>query len=89
MRFSPLNRNIHIELKSSEDEHTTESGLLLPEDYKPKSEYALARVIDVAPDCKLSVFDSSARLRTSGMYVVVLESMVEEITYAGKTFHVV
>ena len=84
MKFSPLNRNICIELRSPEDETKTESGLLLPDDYKPKSEYAVAKVVSLAPDCKLSI-----NPLTKEQYVVVLETMIEEIAYAGKTFHTV
>jgi co-chaperonin GroES (HSP10) len=81
--FKPVNRYIEIAL-IAEEKPKTESGILLPEDFKPAEErYAIAQVLSVSEDVK---FKESL---TSGSTVVVDKSMIEAINFNNKSINVV
>ena len=51
-----FNRHVWIELLE-EEEKKEDKGFLLPEGYeKPKSQYALGKVLGYADDCKIDIF---------------------------------
>ena len=81
--FKPVNRYVEIAL-IAEEKPKTESGILLPEDFKPAEErYAIAQVLSVSEDVK---FKESL---TSGSTVVVDKSMIEAINFNNKNINVV
>lgn len=85
--FKPTNRHLLILPHVSKNE--TNSGVLLPEDYKPEEQrYIQATVIDVAPDC-----DKQFRhLRYGNMgsnKIVIDRSMVQEVCLKDKTHYLI
>ena len=87
MIFHPRNRHLLVELLPEEEEQ--ESAVLLPDNYKPKTEqYVPVKVIDQAPDCKIDN-DIYPGPHAEGNIVIVENSMLNEIKYGDKTFHIV
>jgi len=81
--FKPVNRYVEIAL-IAEEKPKTESGILLPDDFKPAEErYVPAEVLSVSDDVKFK------ELLTSGCTVVVDKSMVEAINFNNKNINVV
>lgn len=81
--FTPLNRHIHIDLGSLDQNETT-TGILLPEEYKPSEQrYTTATVVATSEDVK---FLNSLR---KGTQIIIDKSMVEEINFGGKTINVI
>ncbi len=81
--FIPLNRHIHIDL-GTPNQNETAAGILLPEEYKPTEQrYATATVIATSEDVK---FLESLR---KGTEIVVDKTMVEEINFGDKTINVI
>lgn len=86
LSMAPLNRRILIVPHFKEQKDDT--GILLPEDYKPQEDqYIAATVVAVAPDCA----PSFAPIRNSRerQEIVVDRSMIETVNYRGKKFHLV
>jgi co-chaperonin GroES (HSP10) len=82
----PVNRRILIvpHFKKEKDD----TGILLPEDYKPQEEqHIIATVVDVAPDCAPSF--TSIRNSRERREVIVERSMIETIDYKDKKFHLI
>ena len=51
-----FNRHVMVEILDEEEEKETK-GFLLPDDYaKPKSPYAVGKVLTYADDCNLSLY---------------------------------
>jgi|TARA_R110000787_G_scaffold12455_9_gene40041 co-chaperonin GroES (HSP10) len=81
--FKPVNRYLHIEISPTTSPET-ESGILLPSDFKPAEEkYTSAVVISSAEDVKF------ADLLTNGTSVLVDKSMIESVNFSGKSIDVV
>ena len=81
--FRPVNRYIQIDLKN-EEENKTDSGILLPDEYKPTEEtYVTATVINFSDDVKY------ASKLSKGSTVVVDKKMIEAINFADKSINVV
>lgn len=81
--FKPVNRYLHIEISPTTSPET-ESGILLPNDFKPAEEkYTSAMVISSAEDVKF------ADLLTNGTNVLVDKSMIENVNFLGKSIDVV
>lgn len=81
--FKPVNRYVHIEVSTTKSPET-ESGILLPSDFKPtEDKYASASVISSAEDVKF------ADLLTNGTKVIVDKSMIENVNFSGKSINVV
>ena len=81
--FKPVNRYVAIKL-ANQKENMTESGIMLPADFKPHEErYVAAQVISWSPDVR---FEEDL---TMGTVVVVDKSMVEEINIKNETINVV
>jgi co-chaperonin GroES (HSP10) len=81
--FTPLNRHIHIDLGTLEQNETA-TGILLPDEYKPtENRHATATVVAASEDVK---FLKSLR---KGTQIVIDKTMVEEINFGGKTINVI
>lgn len=81
--FKPVNRYVQIQTNSEEPQETS-SGILLPSDYKPTDErFVKARVLSWADDVR---FDESLQ---EDQNVIVDKTMIEEITFDGRTIEVV
>lgn len=81
--FKPLNRHIQIEF-GVPDENKTNTGILLPDDFKPtESRYATATVVSAAEDVKF------LNCIEKGTEVVVDKTMVEQINFEDKSINVV
>ena len=81
--FKPFNRHIWIDIiEEEEKEEKIETAVLLPETYKPeKSEFALVKIRDTAPDCSCQFpRDHSA---------IVERRMIREIVVGENTFNVI
>ena len=80
--FYPYNRHVLIKTLG-EDAPTTESGILLPEDYIPKSAYEVVEYLCAADDCNI------AKLDTSPQKLIVQSSMIEEVETGGETYKLI
>ena len=86
--LKPVNRHLLI-VPHFKGEEPNESGILLPEDYKPQEErYIVATVVDVAQDCA-EPFQKLRRGTFSDKTVVVDKSMIEEVNVKDKTNHLI
>lgn len=82
MNLYPSNRHLLVK-KDETPEETTPSAVLLPEDYKPRTEiYGVYTIVAEAPDC--SIVDVEV-----GDTIVVEQSMVKEISHNEKKFFLV
>jgi len=81
--FKPVNRYVAIKL-ADQKENMTESGIMLPADFKPQEErYVAAQVINWSPEVR---FEEDLAV---GTIVVVDKSMVEEINIKNETINIV
>jgi len=81
--FKPVNRYVQIQTSPTEPQETS-SGILLPADYKPTDErFVKARILSWADDVR---FDDSLE---ENLNVIVDKTMIEQITYDGRTIEVV
>jgi co-chaperonin GroES (HSP10) len=84
----PVNRHLLIvpHIVKEEDE----SGILLPEDYKPKEdEYIAATVVDVASDCGPHFLNLRRGAFDNRRDIIIDRSMIEEVKYKDKTFFLI
>ena len=87
--FKPVNRHMLVVPHIIEKGGNT-SGVLLPEDYKPEEErYIAATVVDIAPDCSSHYRNLRRGTFTSNREIVIDRSMLEEVKYKGKSYHVI
>jgi len=81
--LKPVNRHMLI-VPHPEKEKSENSGVLLPDDYKPQEDrYITATVVDVAPDCA-EYFQRLRRGTFSDKTVVADRAMIEEVKIEGK-----
>ncbi len=81
MVLKPVNRYVWVSV-STLQENTTESGIVLPDDFKPEQEkFGTAKVIRAADDTRFPL--------QGGAMVIVDKSMVEEINVNNQLFTVV
>ena len=82
-RFKPVNR--HLRVVPHVQKNETNTGVLLPEDYKPEeARYIEATAIDVADDCNKQF--RHLRLGTIDNNKIVIDrTMVEEVKLKDKT----
>ena len=82
-RLKPVNR--HLLVVPHVQKNETNTGVLLPEDYKPEeARYIEATVIDVADDCNKQF--RHLRLGTIDNNKIVIDrTMVEEVKLKDKT----
>jgi len=81
--FKPVNRHILVSVFKTE-EPTTDSGIVLPDDFKPtKERYTVVTVDDWAEDVKFaSVLNINSQL-------VIDNSMLEEISIDGQVHNLI
>ena len=81
--FKPLNRHVLIEKIEEEAVKEKDSLVLVPEDYKLKSQFESYTVLRHAADCE--------KMDESFIYkkVVVEESMVQKISLKEKTYYLI
>ena len=83
--FKPVNRYVQIELP--EPATQTNSGIVLPDDYKPPEErHITAKVVAYASDVR---FKDQLVMCGDGASVIVDKSMIEEITINNSKINVV
>jgi len=83
--LKPVNR--HLLVIPHRAEKKTESGVLLPEDFKPQEDrYVVATVMDVASDCN-SVFRCVRSAPNTR--VVIDNTMVEEVRVRNKVHYLI
>ena len=81
--FEPLNRHIYIKIPDVKAP-TTDSGILLPSDYKPdEEEYGMVQTLAWAEDVRFA-----DRLQKFSN-LLVHKKMIEEIKVADLTFHII
>lgn len=81
MMLEPRNRHLLVYI-CEEPEPEQERTVLLPESYEsPKSPYAAASVLAVAPDVGQHVL--------AGETIIIERSMLNEVTFEGETFYLV
>ena len=81
MVLKPVNRYVWVSV-FAQQENTTDSGIVLPDDFKPTQEkFCTAKVIRAAEDTRFSLQD--------GCMVVVDKSMIEEINVNNQLFTIV
>ena len=86
-RLKPTNR--HLTIVPHFQEKKTESGVLLPEDYKPEQDrYIEATVVDVSDDCSKQ-FESLRYGTINERKVVVDASMIEEVNVSDRRVYIV
>ena len=80
MVLKPCNRNILIEIIEDETQNEDrDNSILLPEDYTPRQQFLLAKVIGKASDCKLKLIP--------GDTVLINSSMVEKVAIGDETYY--
>jgi len=86
-RLKPVNRHLVIIPHISKNE--TNSGVLLPEDFKhDEDRYISATVVDVASDCAAD-FQRIRRGPHEEKTIVIDRTMVEEVSLKEKTHYVI
>tara|TARA_R100000005_G_scaffold58797_1_gene29687 strand:- start:725 stop:1012 length:288 start_codon:yes stop_codon:yes gene_type:complete len=85
MQLKPMNRHLLVEpVNNSQESEQNSHGILLPDEYKPKSErYCLVKLIDFASDC------NAVGELVRGKKYIVDSTMIQSINYQGLTFSVV
>jgi len=72
------------------DKEETESGVLLPDDFKPEEDrYMLASVIKIAPDCSTPFQRLKTSSRAVDNVIVVDRSMIEEVVLKDRTHYLI
>ena len=87
--LKPVNRYLLVIPHVSENQ--TNSGVLLPEDYKPEEDrFIEATVLDIAPDCSEHIrkikYDFSG---VSDKKVIIDRTMLEKVSVKEKTYHMI
>lgn len=86
-QLKPVNRHILI-IPQLEDKKT-QTGVLLPEDYKPEeNRYIEAVVVDIASDCSKQFKDlmySNIEIKK----IIVDKSMIEDVKVRDRVYHLV
>ena len=72
MKIKPLNRHLVVEKAEEKREKKDLSGFVVPEEFRPKDEYSVVKVLDIAEDSKL-------KASWVGRKVIVEASMMFEV----------
>ncbi len=87
MKFYPRNR--YLLIRTAAKEQTEEVSVLLPEGYSlPKDKFAVATVIESAPDCKRDPIYNKEQY-PSGKKVVIDNSMIETVSIGERDYEIV
>ena len=82
MFLDPRNRHLLVEPLPEKEENKPESGVLLPDSYKPvENRYEAVRVVELAADCSINC--------DPGEVIIVEKSMINEMNFDGETFYLV
>ena len=85
--LKPANR--HVLIVPHVEKNETNTGVLLPDDYKPEeNQYTEATVVDIAPDCD----EQFRHLHFSNLgdkRIIVDKRMIQEIILKGKTHYMI
>ena len=82
MFLDPRNRHLLVGLEPEKEEEKKETGVLLPDSYKPQqSPYVATKVIELAPDCLIDCKPNDT--------IVVDRSMLNEMNFGDETFYLV
>ena len=77
--FTPTNRNLLLELRTSEQEE--QAGVLLPEGFQPKAEFEVAKIVAVASD--------GNTVWKQGSFIVFPSNMLQQVDVAGSKVSIV
>ena len=84
MNFTPVNRYIQIETVEEKPQALTQTGIVLPDDFKPTEEqYVIVKIKGWADDVK---FKSKLWVNHE---IIVDRSMIEEVKLSDETVQVV
>ena len=82
MGLDPRNRHLLVEPLSEREEEKKETGVLLPDSYKPQQNaYVMAKIIELAPDCSVDCKSSDT--------IVIERSMLNEVNFGEEVFYLV
>lgn len=85
--LKPVNR--HLLIVPHVHKNETNTGVLLPDDYKPEeNQYVEASVIDIAEDCATQ-FRHLKYNNIDNNKIVVDRSMIQEVTLKEKTHYMI
>tara|TARA_B100000424_G_scaffold259465_1_gene242361 strand:+ start:902 stop:1222 length:321 start_codon:yes stop_codon:yes gene_type:complete len=86
-KLKPVNRHILVIPQIEKDK--TQTGVLLPEDYKPdESRYVEAIVVDIASDCCKQIRE--IKYNNSNMKKIIVDkTMIQDITIRDRTYHMI
>ncbi len=76
----PFNRHIIVQPEAEEPAEET-AAILLPDEYRPRPAYVVAKVVSVAEDCKV------AGSLKSGDRILCNNSMIEEVKIDGEAYY--
>ena len=86
-RLRPVNRHLLVIPHTKKNE--TNSGVLLPEDFKQEEDrYIEATVVDIAADCS-SQFKHLRYNNVDNNLIIIDRTMIEEIKLKDKTHHMI
>lgn len=90
-RLVPVNRHVLIVPHTiKKQENKSESGVLLPDDYKPKeSRYVTATVLDVSEDCNAALKKLKRSSMEESRDVIIERSMIEEVSHKDKNYYLI
>ena len=87
--LKPVNRHFLIVPHFESKEGKSTAGVLLPEDYEPRSpRHIVATVVDVAEDCSAQ-FRKLRRGTFSDRRIIVDRSMIEEVNTGDKVNYLI
>ncbi len=89
-KLKPVNRHLLIVPHFKKEKDT--SGVLLPEDYKPREDkYISATILDVASDCSNGFLKYSMDTRRfqENSTIIVDRAMIETVNYRDKEYYIV
>ena len=82
MGLDPRNRHLLVEPLPEKEEKKKETGVLLPDSYKPQQDpYVAAKVTELAPDCSINCEPDNI--------IIVDRSMLNEMNFGDETFYLV
>tara|TARA_R110000824_G_scaffold329007_1_gene515860 strand:+ start:345 stop:626 length:282 start_codon:yes stop_codon:yes gene_type:complete len=80
MKIKPLNRHLVVEKVEEKKEKKDLSGFVVPEEFRPKDEYSVVKVLDIAEDSKFEVswVDRKVIVETNMLFEVVGSTLILE-----------
>ena len=84
MRFVPINRHLLVEPLPEEEEQ--EAKILLPENYKPKQQFAVVKLLRASAEANSG---KNSYHWEPGKRLVINAAMLEKISVEEQAFHVI